>query len=169
MTTTREDERQVRQNAVYFFGQNNKYGEFSNWFPCRFSDGQIIFSNTEQYMMYHKALLFKDKTMADMILKTSSPKLCKQYGRRVENFNNDVWLENCERIVTNGCYLKFSQNEELKQLLLSTGNKMLVEDSPYDKIWGIGMQHTEACKTPMEHWKGENKLGKCLMEVRNSI
>ena len=114
MTTTREDERHIRQDAIYFFGQNNKYGEFSNWYPCEFSDGKIIFSNTEQYMMYHKALLFKDEVMASMILKTSSPKLCKQYGRRVKNFDNDVWSKKCERIVTNGCYLKFSQNEELK-------------------------------------------------------
>lgn len=164
-----EDEKYIRQTAIYFFGQNNKYGEFSNWYPCEFSDGVRQFHNTEQFMMYYKAILFKDETMADMILNTSSPKLCKQYGRQVINFDNDVWAEKCEKIVTNGCYLKFTQNEELKQLLLSTDNKMLVEASPYDKIWGIGLRESDALQTPMEYWKGENKLGRCLMTVRGVI
>ena len=63
-------------------------------------------------MMYHKALLFKDEVMADMILKTSSPKLCKQYGRQVKNFDNDMWSKKCERIVINGCYLILSTDSK---------------------------------------------------------
>lgn len=168
-----KQEHDIRKNAIYFFGQNNKYGEFSNWFHCEFEDPKVLpkfkFQNTEQYMMYCKAILFKDNIRAKLILQTSSPKLCKKYGRQVKNFDDKVWTKHCENIVFTGCLHKFTNNKRLKSLLLSTGDKLLVEASPYDRIWGIGLNKYNAIRTPMGHWRGQNKLGKCLMKVRDFI
>lgn len=119
--------------------------------------------------MYCKAILFKDQAIADKILQTSFPKLCKKYGRQVKNFDNKVWMEQCENIVFTGCLYKFTNNERLKKLLLSTDDKLLVEASPYDRIWGIGLSKYDALRTPIGQWKGNNKLGKCLMKVRDFI
>ena len=62
----------------------------------------------------------------------------KDLGRKVHNFDGTVWDKNKISIVLDGNLAKFSQNEKLKSMLLSTGDKILVEASPYDKIWGIG-------------------------------
>ena len=102
-------------------------------------------------------------------MQAKTPKEAKSLGRKVKNFNEILWTENSCRIVYNGCLLKFSQNPELGQFLLSTGDKLIVEASPYDKIWGIGLSATKAKKIPQNEWPGTNLLGKCLMNVRNSL
>jgi ribA/ribD-fused uncharacterized protein len=162
------------QHVIFFCGhdetRNGKKVYFSNWYPVSFTDDQdIVYQNTEQYMMYKKAILFGDKMMADKILECSDPRKIKQMGRRVKNFKEDIWRQNAQDIVTQGCYYKFSQNPELKQFLLSTKDKIIVEASPYDKIWGIGLNTRDAMKIPMENWPGSNWLGECLMKVRHQI
>jgi ribA/ribD-fused uncharacterized protein len=158
-------------NPFYFYGHSPKCGDkrcFSNWYPSEFVDSNAItFSNSEQYMMYHKAKLFGDNSKAEEILQTSDPSKAKKMGREVRNFDPDIWNKNARDIVYSGCLLKFSQNEEIKNFLLSTGDSVLVEASPYDQIWGIGISVKQATKGVQ--WRGTNWLGECLMRVRNTL
>ena len=162
-----------RQKPLFFFGHNKaKNGMdacFSNWFPAKFGEKGQQFENTEQYMMWHKALLFNDSEIAQKILQDGDPKTVKALGRKVRGFVQSVWDQNAQKIVYEGCLQKFTQNEELKKHLLSTGDRLLVEASPYDKIWGIGMNATDAAKTPQTQSKGTNWLGQCLVQVRETI
>lgn len=122
-------------------------------------------------MMYQKAVLFSDLEVGAQILKTTSPKTQKALGREVKNFDNDVWLANRERIVTEGSYHKFvnslKEGEDLKALLLETGRRELVEASPMDRIWGVGFREKNA-PAQRARW-GLNLLGKALMEARKRI
>ena len=164
-------------NPVFFWSQksktNNGLGEecLSNWYPCEFIDPitKIKYFNTEQWMMEKKADLFKDRKIQEQILRTKDPKTCKDLGRKVKKFNKNIWFKNCKLIVKSGCFLKFSQNEKLKNYLLSTSNRLIVEASPYDCIWGIGMSEECAKKTDIHEWSGKNYLGECLMKVRNML
>ena len=116
------------------------------------------FANVEQYMMYCKAILFKDKEIAKRIMATNNPNEIRSLGRIVQNFNPKVWDKKCMDIVSHGCYLKFTQNKDLKEKLLETGDKMLVEASPYDRTWGIGLNKKDAKTVKKENWPGENRL-----------
>ena len=162
-------------DPLFFWGhdpaKNGMDACFSNWYPSQFKDknGQV-FSDTEMWMMYHKALLFKDNSIARQILKcTGNPKKAKALGRKVKNFDSSIWDANCERIVYEGLLLKFEQNADIKQHLLSTKDRLLVEASPFDKIWGIGISAETAKRTPQKLWPGKNLLGKCLVKVREEI
>ena len=156
-----------RENTIYFFGENGKYGLYSQFYPCNFVYDCKIFNCCEQFMMYNKAMLFGDTTIANKILQETTPKVIKTLGRKVRNFDENIWNEHKEEIVFKGNYLKFTQNEELKERLISTENKMLVEASPYDKIWGIGINVKQAIEG--KEWKGLNLLGNILMNVRKKI
>jgi ribA/ribD-fused uncharacterized protein len=171
--------------VIPFFGQKGKYGPLSNWFYAEFTDDDEskAYYATEQYMMYQKALLFDDKEIADRILnlipedledKTSTSKIWRKYmadikklGREVKNFDEKVWSQQREDIMKKGLFLKFSQNEYFRQLLLDTGDATIVEAAPRDRIWGVGVGVDKA-KDP-KNWKGQNLLGKSLMAVRTQL
>ena len=120
-------------------------------------------------MMAQKALLFNDNEIFNEIMKANHPKEYKELGRKIKNFSDLKWNENKYQIVLKGNIAKFSQNEKLKAFLLNTGIKILVEASPYDKIWGIGLSaDQENIENPLT-WNGENLLGFALMEVRDLI
>jgi len=119
--------------------------------------------------MWRKAKLFNDEDMARQILNSQSPSMAKQLGRRVKNFNESKWDINKEEIIYSGCLAKYTQNPELKKKILETGNNNLVEASPYDKVWGIGLNERLAKTTPQNQWPGQNLLGICLMKVRHTI
>ena len=119
--------------------------------------------------MHKKALLFNDMDTAHKILQETNPKKIKQLGRKVKSFDAKIWNENAQDVVYRGLLLKFSQNEWMKTYLLSTSNKRLVEASPSDKIWGIGMSQKHALNTSEMDWPGTNWLGKCLERVRDSL
>jgi len=167
------------EHYVFFYGHHpNKSGVnvFSQWYPMSFSEttytknGKKIiqeFVNMEQYMMAYKAVLFDDIDHFDKILNTTDPALIKQYGRKIANFKQKEWDESKMIIVTNGNKLKFGQNPELMKRLLATGNKIIVEANPHDKVWGIGLSATDAIKIPSSQWPGQNLLGKALMIVRD--
>lgn len=123
----------------------------------------------EQYMMAEKARIMGDEDTRMQILATENPKDIKALGRRVKNFDPKKWDENKVSVVTLGNYHKFCQNEELKAFLRSTENKVLVEASPYDTIWGIGLgADAPEAKRP-ELWKGTNLLGFALMKIRERL
>lgn len=155
---------------------NNKYtffwkGPFSQWYPSLFYVPGIDhqFNCAEQYMMYGKAMLFDDDETADKILATTSPREQKLLGRQVRGFDADTWNRVARNIVFVGNYYKFSSNKDLLDELLETGNTILVEASPVDFIWGIGLNEEKAKITPPDLWKGSNWLGLTLTRVRDNI
>lgn len=153
---------------IYFWKITDKYGVFSQWYPSEFIDFEgVKYSSAEQYMMYQKALLFQDKETAQEILKENNPKNIKALGRKIKNFDEKVWNDKKLCIVIMGNYHKFSNNIKMGELLLSTGDELIAEASPVDKIWGIGIDEQNAINGA--DWRGENLLGKSLMIVRNII
>ena len=153
----------------------NKYvffwnGFLSQWHLCQFNDesGQE-FSCAEQYMMFEKAALFHDTETAKKILNTESPREQKALGRKVENFNPELWETRKKIIVYRGNLFKFVQNERLLSRLTDTGNRTIVEASPYDKIWGIGMHEDDNGIENPKNWKGENLLGEILTTLRDNL
>lgn len=141
-------------------------GPFSNWYRSNFELDGIRFNTNEQYMMYKKAMLFNDTVTANAVLKSNNPKECKALGRKVSGFDNVWWQDNCIEIVFRGAHAKFSQNKKLYNMLMNTGDTMLVEASPFDKIWGIGLDEDQAKKTSPDDWPGTNWLGIVLTDLR---
>lgn len=142
---------------------------FSQWFDCRFTVDGMEYSTAEQYMMAQKAMLFGDNKIYNEIMNAFHPNQFKALGRKISGFDEKIWNENKTDIVIKGNTAKFSQNQELKEFLLNTNSRILVEASPYDKIWGIGMKSDDSgCRNP-NLWDGENLLGFCLMEVRDIV
>jgi ribA/ribD-fused uncharacterized protein len=129
----------------------------------------ITFNCTEQFMMLGKALLFKDNVVAKLIEKERNPMKHRSLGRKVKKFNDDLWNEFADDIVTLGNYLKFTQDEMANDLMLESANAVLVEGSPMDRIWGVGLKFDDPRILDETKWKGQNKLGECLMKVRTVI
>ena len=159
---------------VYFWKHEEKPGRItkaclSQWYPSVFVADGISYNCAEQYMMAEKARLFGDEETRNEILEASDPSIIKKLGRKVANFNPEVWDEKSIEVVYNGNLHKFGQNERLKEFLLSTGESTLVEASPYDKIWGVGKSEKERDINIPHFWKGENRLGFILMEVRETL
>lgn len=146
-----------------------EYGAFSQWANTPFTTNGMSYANAEQAMMAAKASMFMDFSTLIQIMECVNPRSVKALGRQVRNYNDDIWNAVRLAIVTEINYAKFNQNRNLKDLLLSTGDKVIVEASPYDRIWGIGLapDHPDAC-TP-SRWQGENLLGQALMKVRDRL
>lgn len=141
----------------------------SQWYKCSFVVDNITYNTAEQYMMAKKAMLFNDIQIFERIMNANHPNEFKKLGREVKNFDIDVWESNRFNIVVDGNLAKFSQNERLRWFLLSTKNRVLVEASPYDTIWGIGLS-ADTSKIENPHtWKGLNLLGFALMQVRDTL
>lgn len=141
----------------------------SQWWPAEFSENGHNYKTAEHYMMAGKALLFGDNETFERILQKTSPKDVKDLGRQVQHFDPQVWEEHKFQIVRQGNLLKFTQNEPLKQFLIQTKNKVLVEASPVDPVWGIGLAEDHANALNPAAWRGENLLGFALMEVRDVL
>ena len=120
-------------------------------------------------MMAEKARLFKDDKTLKKILTSSNPGAAKKYGREIKNFKEDVWDQNRFDIVVRGNKAKFEQNNKLKQFLVNTKTRILVEASPVDRIWGIGLAEDDQFSDNPEKWNGLNLLGFALMKVRSII
>lgn len=142
---------------------------FSQWWASAFEVDGIRYATAEHWMMASKAKLFGDNEIFENILLAKSPAEAKKLGRKVKNFDPKVWGENCFDIVCEGNFHKFSQHKDLKQFLVDTKERVLVEASPVDNIWGIGMaQDNDHAENP-RLWKGSNLLGFALMEVRDRL
>lgn len=149
-----------------FFWKNRS--PFSQWYPSKFTDFYgAQFSCAEQFMMCYKAMLFGDEKMATNIMMTKEPREQKDYGCQVQGFDYIIWELVCRKIVVTGNYFKFTQSEKCREALLATGDTLLVEASPYDRVWGIGYEEADALDH-IGNW-GSNYLGKCLVEVRTMI
>ena len=130
----------LHEGMTLFWGRSDA---FSNWHPAKFTVKGVDFNCNEQFMMYCKAKLFGDDGVAERIMLCDKPEGHKALGRLVSGFDQMIWNQNAEKIVYWGCYAKFSQNLDLLQALLATGNTELVEASPYDKIWGVGLSEDD--------------------------
>ena len=159
---------------LYFWGHHAKDGKItkaclSQWYPCKFTVDGVHYNSAEQYMMAEKARLMGDEYVRQQILASTDPKEIKDLGKAVKNFDEDLWCQHRSKIVAKGNYYKFLCNTDLKKFLHGTGNKILVEASPYDVIWGIGMKEDDANANNPYAWKGMNLLGFTLMEVRERL
>ena len=152
-----------------FFWQPD--GWASNWTPSVFVVDGVQYNCAEQYMMASKAKLFNDEKTYELIMNATDPKTQKSLGRKVKNFDEEIWKDQCSQIMLKGLTEKFSQNPDFKEKLLATGSKTLAEASPFDKIWGIGISPTEAARKNItkDKFKGLNLLGNILMQVRDAL
>ena len=142
---------------------------FSQWWKCGFRVEDVEYSCAEQFMMAEKARLFGDEETLEKILEARVQGKIKALGREVRNFDQTEWDKCKHTIVLTGNFQKFLQNPKLKDFLLRTGDKILVEASPRDRIWGIGMgKANENAENPTA-WRGANLLGFALMEVRDEL
>lgn len=145
----------------------SKYSPLSNFYPCSFKEGGLEFSSSEQYFQYNKALHCNDLATANQIRKTDDPAQCKNLARNLSIPDQKVWEDESLQIMYTGCLEKFRQNDHLKEFLLSTTDTVILEASPRDLFWGIGLRLTDPNICRPECWKGKNFLGKTLRKVRD--
>lgn len=157
---------------IYFWGHTQNTNCLtetclSQWYDVTFEVSGVKYHTAEQYMMAQKALLFDDRQVYEDIMLADNPRDYKALGRKIKNFDRTIWDSKKYEIVVEGNKAKFSQNLNLMKYLLSTGDAILVEASPYDRIWGIGLYPGQAAKGSIDQWRGLNLLGAALMEVRD--
>lgn len=170
-----EFEQKKKIKYLFFWGHvPNKDGSigkscFSQWWLSPFTVENIVYKTAEHWMMAEKARLFNDAKHLEKIIQCQSPAEAKQLGRKVLGFIPEKWDKHKYKIVKQGNLYKFSQDPELKEFLIKTKNRVLVEASPRDRIWGIGMgASNEKSENPLL-WRGQNLLGFALMEVRDEL
>lgn len=164
---------------------------FSQWYPSLFKATSFIaasnseaaedllagvfpvgdqqYSSAEQFMMYHKAMLFLDRTTAQQIMNTHDVREIKALGRQVKYFDEEVWKYHRSKIVYEGNKAKFTQNEVLKEALFATKGTALVEAAPNDTIWGIGLAEDDVRAQQRKTWQGKNLLGEILTQLRTAL
>jgi ribA/ribD-fused uncharacterized protein len=142
---------------------------FSQWYESSFNVDGKQYQTAEHFMMAEKARLFGDFEAEKSILASANPGAAKKFGRNVLGFNEAIWINNRFEIVVKANIEKFGQNPELKEFLLNTGDRVLVEASPVDRIWGIGLAEDNRDIENPNNWKGLNLLGFALMEVRERL
>lgn len=160
---------------LFFWGHTNKYAEevgkfcFSQWYEAPFTVDGVTCKTAEHWMMAQKALLFGDMKAFHNIVETDTPKRAKELGRKVSDFDEETWNAHRFDIVKKGNIHKFNQHPKFADYLQNTDDKILVEASPVDAIWGIGLS-SESQNVDNPHlWRGLNLLGFILMEVRNFL
>ncbi|MDN3238768.1 NADAR family protein [Glycomyces tritici] len=144
-------------------------GCLSQWWPASFSEDEHRFASAEHYMMAHKAWLFDDDAGARKILAAGHPGEAQSLGRKVRGFDQRTWEAERFGIVVRANLAKFGQHDDLRAYLLGTGDRVLVEASPRDRIWGIGLGETDPLAASPHTWKGLNLLGFALMQTRAQL
>ena len=164
----------TRDDFVFFWGHEDR-GKgltkvcLSQWYQCPFVVEGQYYNCTEQYMMAEKARIFGDEEIRQQILAEYSQMAMKKLGRKVRNYDDEIWKVKRFDVVVKGNIAKFSQNEKLLDFLLSTDDKILVEASPKDTVWGIGLDESSPEAIQPRKWIGENLLGFALMEVHDIL
>jgi ribA/ribD-fused uncharacterized protein len=167
---TRLQNEGARLKFLFFWGhQTPGRGYLSQWWPSPFTVDGTTYATAEHYMMAGKARLFGDEETAAAIIAAPHPRRAKDLGRRVRNFDERTWRDNRVAIVTRASEAKFGQNKDLRDYLLDTGDRILVEASPLDRIWGIGLTADDPRAEQVSSWRGQNLLGFALMTARASL
>ena len=141
----------------------------SQWTWSPFTIDNVRYNCAEQWMMASKARLFDDKESLRMIMGATDPSDQKRYGRKVRGFDEQKWSSVAYKVVLQGTLEKYRQNKELCDKLIATAGLTMVEASPKDKIWGIGLDKSHKDATKPGRWLGKNLLGKALDEARAII
>lgn len=168
------DSQEGHKYLAFWGHRPSKSGEitascFSQWWPCEFEHNGNTYQSSEHWMMAEKARLFNDLEIVEQVLEADSAAKAKALGRKVKGFDPIIWDKHKYEIVIKGNLLKFNQNEELKNYLIGTRNRILTEASPVDPVWGIGFASDHQNAQNPEKWRGENLLGFALMEVRDEL
>jgi ribA/ribD-fused uncharacterized protein len=144
-------------------------GCLSQWWPAPFDVDGIRYASAEHYMMVGKARLFGDDAIAERMLSTPQPEAVKALGRQVRGFDATVWEAHCFDIVVAGNTAKFGRHADLGRYLAGTGDRVLVEASPLDRVWGIGLAAADPRAHDPARWRGRNLLGFALMQARAQL
>lgn len=164
-----------RPKFLFFWGHQEERGGgvgagcLSQWFPSPFTVEGLTFATAEHYMMWRKAVLFGDAAMAQRILAAGHPQQAKKLGGRVAGFDQQVWDQHRFPIVVAGNLAKFGSDPALRDYLVGTGKRVLVEASPLDRTWGIGLSRDDERAADPFRWRGLNLLGFALMETRERL
>ncbi|MFJ6570935.1 NADAR family protein [Streptomyces sp. NPDC091292] len=162
----------ARVKYVHFWGHrprpDGRIAEscLSQWWPSPFTVDGVAYATAEHWMMAAKARLFEDEEAERMALEAPNPALAQKAGRLVKNFDETVWARERFEIVAEGNVHKFKSDTALRTYLLTTGDRVLVEASPRDRTWGIGLAADDERAGVPERWLGLNLLGFALMEAR---
>ncbi|MBA9006661.1 NADAR family protein [Thermomonospora cellulosilytica] len=160
---------------LFFWGHRpSRSGEagrgcLSQWWECPFTVDGVTYRSAEHWMMAHKARLFGDERAFGRIIEAGSPAEAKRLGREVAGFDEETWAAHRWEIVVSGNVAKFGQNPGLGAYLLGTGGRILVEASPLDRVWGIGLAADDERASSPARWQGLNLLGFALMEARSRL
>lgn len=154
--------------VIGFHNPEDPHGYLSNWYLSDFTVDGIQYTSMEQYMMYQKAICFHDEVIASKIRNTDDVAKIKALGRKVRNYHDTIWNGVRQVVIYRGLLAKFAQNDELKALLLATGENILAECAVSDCIWGNGVSLKQNYQN-LDDWKGQNLLGFALMLVRDEL
>ncbi|MEU5092518.1 NADAR family protein [Streptomyces sp. NPDC021356] len=171
--------REVRAGArtryLYFWGHrprpDGQVGAscLSQWWPSPFTVDGVTYATAEHWMMAGKARLFGDAEAERRALAAGHPAQAKKAGRLVRGFDDALWARERFRIVVEGSVHKFAAHAGLRAFLLGTGERLLVEASPLDRVWGIGLTADDEAAADPNRWRGPNLLGFALMEARERL
>lgn len=160
---------------IYFWGHDNREKNevgkfcFSQWYESPFSVNGVVYKTSEHWMMGQKALLFKDHILFEKIIGSIKPGEAKELGRQVRNFDQSTWENERFQIVVSGNKHKFEQNSKIGDYLLKTRDRVLVEASPVDLVWGVGLAANDPDIANIYKWRGLNLLGFALMVTRDFL
>ena len=155
--------------VIFFEKVEEENGYLSVWYPCSFFIDGYKFWCVEQYLQYRKALMFNDNYRADKLLNAVDRKEIMQYSKGVVNYIDKVWNARRHINLYKANYAKFSQNNDLKNLLLATEDIVLVKCGKTDKVWGSGLNYGDTRLYNLSRWDGLNLHGFTLMEVRDTL
>ncbi|KAB8189789.1 DUF1768 domain-containing protein [Nonomuraea phyllanthi] len=164
-----------RLKYLYFWGHQPARdgrpgaGCLSQWWPVTFTEDGHTYTSAEHYMMAHKAWLFGDEGSAGKILQAGHPGEAKSLGRTVRGFDQAAWEARRFEIVVRGNVAKFGAHEDLAEFLAGTSGRVLVEASPVDRVWGIGLAASDERAASPATWRGANLLGFALMAARDTL
>lgn len=153
-------------NLVCFYRENDANSQLSNWIDAPFKYAGIQYRSSLQFIMLHKVMMFGQRQLGQKIMQETSPEEIKKLATNFEGYRDMVWDVTCEGIAYRGIRAKFQQNPDLANKLLETGNKVLAFSSALDTNWGTGMSINQAEALEPSKWKGKNRLGRVLMDVR---
>lgn len=157
------------RDFVCFFDPDEENGYLSNFYPSPFTVDGVAFSSLEQFMMYRKSLRFGDMVSAEKVMAINDARAIKALGREVANYDDRLWNGVRQIVVYEGLLAKFSQNSDLKERLLATGDALIVECAASDCIWSIGLSVRDPYRLDQSKWRGANLLGYTLMMVRAKL
>ncbi|KAL4911868.1 hypothetical protein BDW62DRAFT_195971 [Aspergillus aurantiobrunneus] len=173
--TVRKPYKQQQEEPLFFWSETEGEGGFlAPWYISPFTeDGTRVFVSVGHWVTIQKAKLFGDEAALKRLHATKDTDKHREIGRKIKNFDEEVWKKECYRLAVKGNFLKFisparGNRANLREHLLRTGKRELVNASPYDRLWGIGFKALDAKKIAREQW-GANQYGKALMEVRKDL